>query len=645
MNKLKSNVFTLLMFFGFLVQASDTASLKPVIVTGSHLDDNRSVENGKITGNISIIKREDIQNMPAFSIDQILRFIGGVEIQSRSSFGAQADFSVRGSTFGQVVVLVDGVRIFDPLTGHSNSYIPVAIEEIERIEIIRGGSTYVYGPDALGGVINIVTRNASGPVKSGDKDALIQAGIGSFGLLNARTYFHKDWEKTRVSLGANYVTSPGNPMHDGLRNYFDVGNLSFAVKHEVDSNSSLHFRSGVDYRDYNARFYYTESPFDTSRASNTNIINHFTWNKKWSKVKSKLDFAWQRNLGEFAFNAIAPKNIHTTDFMFAQGIFSSDLSPKTELSYGYQADYKRIESTDRGNRDRWHYGVFVNTRTLIGKWVFEPAIRVDSDNHKEISVSPYLGLTYLTKKGNIGFRGGRAYRYPDFTELYISSGLPGVLPGGRNIGNPLLRPEYSWNLEVNTNQKVAKGLQLNAAVFYRKGTGLIDYLRMQGMNIPHAGNLNDSLTYFHPVNLEDVEYTGIELGIQYHYSFGKFYVHTQAMAVVTRSVVQPLDVYSKYISNHARELVQGSFAIGVSKKGELIFSSLYKSRLPFPSVGVNSPTSEFLILNAGAKYWLINNIMALNFTVENIGGLRYFDVLGAEMAPRWMTLGFIYKPI
>ena len=100
----------------------------------------------------------EFSKLPVHSIDDLLRYVPGIEIQARGPMGAQSDIVLRGGTFQQVLVIVDGIRINDPLTGHFNSYIPIAPSEIDRIEILKGASSAIYGSDAVGGVIHIITK-------------------------------------------------------------------------------------------------------------------------------------------------------------------------------------------------------------------------------------------------------------------------------------------------------------------------------------------------------------------------------------------------------------------------------------------------------------------------------------------------------
>jgi vitamin B12 transporter len=92
------------------------------------------------------------------SLDELLRYVPGVEVQARGPMGAQSDLVLRGGTFQQVLVVLDGLRLNDPITGHFSSYIPIAPAEIERIEILKGASSALYGSDAVGGVVHIITK-------------------------------------------------------------------------------------------------------------------------------------------------------------------------------------------------------------------------------------------------------------------------------------------------------------------------------------------------------------------------------------------------------------------------------------------------------------------------------------------------------
>ena len=153
--------------------------LDPVTITSSL----SSVTSSKTGRNIIVIKGEEFLRLPVHSVDDLLRYVPGVEIQARGPMGAQSDIVLRGGTFQQVLVIVDGIRINDPLTGHFNSYIPIAPSEIERIEILKGASSAIYGSDAVGGVIHIITKSFASQTKE-KKQVTAQITGGEYGLIN-----------------------------------------------------------------------------------------------------------------------------------------------------------------------------------------------------------------------------------------------------------------------------------------------------------------------------------------------------------------------------------------------------------------------------------------------------------------------------
>ena len=109
---------------------------------------------------VSIITRTEIERAPAQSLNDLLRFTSAVDVRQRGPLGAQADISIRGGTFDQTLILLNGINITDPQTGHNNLNLPVDIESIEKIEILQGPAAKSFGPNAFNGAINIITGNS-----------------------------------------------------------------------------------------------------------------------------------------------------------------------------------------------------------------------------------------------------------------------------------------------------------------------------------------------------------------------------------------------------------------------------------------------------------------------------------------------------
>ena len=121
------------------------------------------IELGTANRTLTVITREQIEALAAYSVPDVLRLVSSVDVRARGERGVQTDFAVRGATFGQMLVLIDGVRLNDQQSGHHNGDIPVPLDAVERIEVLHGPGASVFGADAYGGAVNIITRRQAPP--------------------------------------------------------------------------------------------------------------------------------------------------------------------------------------------------------------------------------------------------------------------------------------------------------------------------------------------------------------------------------------------------------------------------------------------------------------------------------------------------
>ena len=124
---------------------------------------------------VSVLSRQDIEQAAVQSINDLFKLVTGVDVRQRGGFGIQTDISIDGGTFDQVTLLLNGIDIGNPQTGHLSADLPVSISDIERIEVLEGAASRVYGGQSFGGAINIVTRQDKG------RTADLRAAGGSFG--------------------------------------------------------------------------------------------------------------------------------------------------------------------------------------------------------------------------------------------------------------------------------------------------------------------------------------------------------------------------------------------------------------------------------------------------------------------------------
>ena len=173
----------------------------------------------QVTRSVAVITREQIERLPASSIADVLRLVAGVDVRARGGNGVQSDFSIRGASFGQTLVLVDGHRINDAQSGHHNSDIPVALDQVERIEILLGAGSSIHGADAFGGTINVITR-------AGTDRPTARIGAGQFGSVVA---------SRQVFSGAGRVGIGPSGQTDG----FQLAQRSDYIEVEVGLETTL----------------------------------------------------------------------------------------------------------------------------------------------------------------------------------------------------------------------------------------------------------------------------------------------------------------------------------------------------------------------------------------------------------------------
>jgi len=343
------------------LQAQEVISLDTVEVTASHIP-LKIHQTGR---NISIISGADIAMLPTNSLDEVFQAIPGVEVQSRNGFGAQADILMRGGTFTQALILIDGMRLNDPLTAHFNGNIPVTTAEIARIEVMRGPAAAIYGPDAVGGVINIVTKTFANN-QSKDLEASGNLTFGQNQLVQANQGISVRGDNFIMGGGVSLNQSIGEAIPsqqidsstvlDGYNNYFDIKTVGASFATNLTQRLSLRARTAYDYRDFSARYFYTTSTFDKSAEITQNWWNHIQLARYNNHSFTDFNIAYKYNTDEFVFSPDFPStNTHVSQYL---NLYLNHLYQFRgfTLKMGLQADKRQIASNDRGDHEDIHCG-------------------------------------------------------------------------------------------------------------------------------------------------------------------------------------------------------------------------------------------------------------------------------------------------
>lgn len=626
-------------------RAQNSISLDTLVVETTRIP-LRFNETGR---SINILTKEQIQLLPATTFYELLQTICGVEIQSRGGFGVQGDIVMRGSTFSQVLVLIDGMKINDPLTGHFNCYVPVSNMEIERIEILKGAGASMYGPDAVGGVINVITKGfdslkngttSSGSINYGDNN-LVSSTI---------SIFHKS-NKFYFGLGASLNQSLGDSILpvavndstilEGYRNYFDIKNISLSTGFKINDLWEFKARSSILYSDFNARYFYTNSVYDKSTEITTNWFNRVQFQRK-TNSGSILDInaSYKRSYDEFIFSPDFPStNIHTMEFTnFTINNFK-EINDKLIVKSGIQADLRKIKSNDRGNHSDYHFGGYLMGVYKSNNLVLTTIAREDFDENYGFEFCPQLSASYSMNNIVLRASAGKSIRAADYTERYVSNNIIELTPE-RNLGNPNLMAERSWSEEIGINYYPFKNTLFKATIFSRQSGNIIDYMLTNENEIgsvSEIGSLYSGADYFFAKNIKDVLVNGFEFEINTKFLVSEnCYLNWQTGYTYTSISNDNLGIY---LSSFARHLLNTQLILNYNSF-QFSISGLYKERTTQAAEYISSELeNSFGLLNARVGCGLMDNKLSVNVQILNLLDKVYQNILGAKMPGRWIMGG------
>src|SRR5574344_1789994 len=216
--------------------------LDEVSVTGSRAP-LTALQSAKI---VSVITREDIHRANAESINDLLKMATGVDVRQRGGFGVQTDISIDGGTFDQITILLNGVNISNPHTGHLAADFPVDLKDIERIEVLEGASARIFGSSAFNGAINIITRSDS------QSNVRIGAEGGSFGTFGTNAGISLANGQWRNSISGGYQQSDGGTDNSDFKK-----RRGFYQGAYNSNRLDLQWQAGLSSQDYGANTFYT----------------------------------------------------------------------------------------------------------------------------------------------------------------------------------------------------------------------------------------------------------------------------------------------------------------------------------------------------------------------------------------------------
>lgn len=471
--------------------SQDTTVIKTIDLSAAEVTSTRApLPADKAVRLVQVLDRQAIQASSAQSVNDLLKQVAGVDVRQRGAFGIQTDISVNGGTEDQLTVLLNGINISNPHTGHLTFDLPVNIDDIERIEVIEGGASRVYGCQAFSGAINIVTCT--------DNDNHLQAHAygGSYGTAGANAGLTLTTSDFNNHLSGGYVRSDGGTYNDD----FNKANAYWRGRYSSDHIQAT-IQAGLSTMNYGANTFYgtgSDSQYEENRRYLVSASAEYK-----GQVNIPVQLYWNRSLDHYVWmraNPEAYQNFHQTNVYGANaGANTTWTLGKTAI--GIELRRENILSTRLGKElpegeqhkvpghnayykykdGRTNLGLYLEHNILIDNATISLGLLANDNTAVTGGMRLYPGIDISWRLGQMKLFASfnQSLRTPTYTDLYYNG--PGLK------GNSQLKPEKSTDWHVGATF-TAEGFNTQVKAFYRKGTDMIDWVKKTGETVYTTAN-------------------------------------------------------------------------------------------------------------------------------------------------------------
>lgn len=486
--------------------SSMNEQLEGVVVTASRLP----AFLGQSARMVTVLDSLAISSIPANNINDLLKFAAGVDVRQRGPEGVQTDISLRGGTCEQIAVLLDGISIADPQTGHNTADFPVPVSEIERIEILEGPAARTYGTSSLLGAINIVTRK---PGRSG-VEARLEGG--SFGLASASLSLREAGCRVSNSLSAAYSRSDGYTRNraGGLNTDFKSAKAFYRGNASL-KDFQLGWHAGASVKDFGSgtfysprfddQFEHTAKTFLALQGQSEGFL-HFRPRVYWNHGEDRFElFRSRPDLYPFNYHRTNVLGVNVDGWFetaFGKTAFGSEIRNEDIISTNLGEPLEQSIKV-RGHDAYYKVGLnrtdvsfFLEHNITVSWFTFSggASISRNTGNDEGFKVYPGADMSFrISPSLKLYASYNSSLRMPSFTELYYSVG------GYKADKN--LKAEKMQSVEAGFKY-LGRGVRIVGGVYYLDGRDLIDWIRdvsvedapWQSVNHARVKSLGEELT-------------------------------------------------------------------------------------------------------------------------------------------------------
>lgn len=613
----------------YAVSEPDTVHLQEITITGRKAPALYS----DLSRIVTVIDRKEILRLPVQSLSGILEYAMSVDVRERGAMGVQADLNMRGGSFEQVLILLNGIKMNDPQTGHHHLNLPVDMNDIERIEILEGPGSRLFGPYAYAGAVNIITKNNNenklGFSLTGGQHTYINGSVNAELLTG----------KISHSLSLNRKSSDGYTDNTD----FEISNIFYQATRTSDKINT-DFQAGFLQKEFGANSFYTPlypDQFEAVKsffASLNNTLGQrvkFRHNVYFRRHNDRFELfryeaaPWYKGHNYHQTNVYGTEGILTVPWKYgttafgaefrSENIFSNVLgTPMNDTIWINRADNAFYSKSGKRN----NISFFGEHNFYLGRINFSAGLLSNFNGDFGWSFFPGFDLSYaLSDHLKSFFSFNQSVRMPSFTDLYYV--------GPTNLGNPELKPETSRNYEGGL--KYSDGALFGQAlVFFRSGMDIIDWVRIA-----------DSIKW-ESKNLTELETLGFDFKLGYNFSEkNNFPLERLSFGYSWLNITKQSGNYiSFYALDQLKHKVSMSLQHQILRNLELSWFVNYQERsgtyTKFPS-GSETAFKPFMTIDTKIIYQFRQTIFFAE--VSNLLDKSYIDFGNIPQAGRWFRLG------
>ena len=438
-------------------QGQAVQSLDSIIIKSSRID-LPFKENSRT---LNIITSEIIEESPATNLAELLQQEAGIDIRRQGIYGMQSDLYIRGGGFDQTLLLIDGIKVEDPQTGHHTLNIALPLEIIKRVEIIKGPAARIFGQNAFTGAINIVTKSKES-VKNN-----IGFQLGSFNQQHAAATLGTQLKSADL-IGHASVNSS-----EGYRYNTDFNNQNFFVKSSFKTKANpIDVMATFSERKFGGNQFYAIDAKEQYEETQSSLVGVSTTLTQ-GDLKISPQLYWKRNQDLYLYirnNPSAYRNLHISNKIGGQinAAYTSNLGV---TGVGIDLAKVEMESNRLGNRNRWMGTLFIEHRFSLSDNALDitPGVSVGYFSDFDTSAFPGIDIGYsINENLRVYANAGYTYRTPTYNDLYYL--------GNSDEGNENLVPEEAFSEELGFKY-FSQDISASVTFFNRDSDNLIDYTK------------------------------------------------------------------------------------------------------------------------------------------------------------------------